>query len=979
MGATQKFQLLVESQARGEAEIARLSATVNKLGEELARANRKIAEDAVKSQVRYSDAMKRMKDDTEASISGAQKSTSEGSAGFGRYAASALAAYAAIKTVAAGFDTFVRGAGEAALEVKSLSLSTGLTVSQADKLRAAATLTGFDIRNLKEAALDLSVALKDTGGQGDQTRQLLKQLGVSAYTATGQTRSLNDVLLETFDALSKVTDTTQRVNLSRVLGGEDAAKNVQPLLTGYREANQLAEQLGFGTRDGLLKALDESNKQLRAFDLQWEIIKGKLAEKVAPIIVPVLLTISKIAAGKIEEVGKLVPGVQSAEDLGRAIRQSVASSASGVESAGISSSERITEVVNGRPRIQVPTGLVDFSTSTQLGERFRKGLAGGEDGIKSRLDSIAKERAALSVKLSSGSLSESEFQKSLKGLARLEAEQRALNLRLAGLNNAEAIRNSLTDLEVSKAANDDPLVRSLVERSKFVAGIAAQGGSTGQQLRAYNAFDSQMSNALASRPGSAALNLARLGIGTNTRYGDGSVIIGGSDFGGFEQDPGIAAKAAELDAAKAQRERELNTAFARQFVSFQERKIELLTGPGGELDAINRIYELKKAGLEQELEFGTEIFNLTERRTALEQERTLRLLDLQRQRRDEARGLASDFVGSVQAGDPGSFFRQQGSRLVNQVGTNLLTGTFQRAQGVLGKIGEASGLGSLLKGTLLDPANATPVDRNTLATERNTAAIERATGARGGGIFDVAAAMANGGVGGFTLPGVPGILNAAGLISDANGLTGQGPLVVPKSTGAVQSAPGFIGLGTDATGAVVPLSTGGGISNGAKGVGIAGLAIGGAVGAYTQFKAGGAQGALNGTAALAGAASGILALSGVSGPAAPIIAGVGLGLQAIAAILGDPKKKRDAEINRQVSAAYYEEAAPMAYNFDRFGRGADYNKFGDLRSVPVQININALDSKSIADNWEPIADAVRIAVWSGHGMNRALQQELLPA
>lgn len=908
MAATQRFQLVVEAQARGDAELARLSATVNKLGDELARANKKISDDAVKNQVRYSDAMKRMKQDSESSLGGASKVTSDGAAGLGRYATAALGVYAAVKTAAAGFDTFIRGAGEAALEIKSLSLSTGLTINQADKLRAAANLTGFDIRNLKEAALDLSVALKDTGGQGDQTRQLLKQLGVSAFTSTGQTRALNDVLLETFDALSKVTDTTQRVNLSRVLGGEDAAKNVQPLLAGYREANQLAEQLGFGTREGLLKALDDSNKQLRAFDLQWEIIKGKLAEKIAPVIVPILLRVSRLAAGDTSALpgSAFSKGAQDAENEvlakmfptidGGAALSRLAPSTPGLDTGGL-------------------------TAGAAMSDRFRRGQLGGEDGIKARLEQLGKERAGIASSLASGSLSKSAFELQSKELSRITAEQSALNKQIEFLQKARAgaelVVNSSDLINANIGAGITvgrvPSLRgratSLPDLPEFVSTQADR-----------NAFDS-------SNPGADQ-----------------------------------AATSAELQRQKDQRERELNTSFARQFVQFEERKIEMLTGPGGELAAIQEIYDLKTAGLQQELDYGNEVFDLTQRRLQIEQERTLRILELQRQRKDEARGLASDFVGSLQDGRPQDFFRQQGGRLLNQVGTNALTGTFQRVQSTLGRVGAASGLGGLLKGTLLDPSNATPIDKNTLATERNTAALERVNG----GGFQVSgpngfnAMRALGPVGGFL-----GDLGVFGGASSSN------PMIFSAaSKSEVTPAPGFIGLGTTEAGAVVPL--GGGLSKTARGVGIAGALAGGAIGAYTQFKAGGAQGALNGTAALAGAAGSILALSGVSGPAAPILAGVALGLQGIAMILGDPKKKRDAQINQRIANAYYDEADPMSFSMDRLGRSYDANKLGGLREITV--NISALDSKSIIDARESIADALRLAVYEGHGINRAMQE-----
>lgn len=910
MGATQRFQLVVEAQARGDAELARLSATVNKLTDELARANKKIADDAVKNQVRYSDAMKRMQSDTEKSVGGASKATGDGAAGFGRYATAALGAYAAIKTVAAGFDAFVRGAGEAALEIKSLSLSTGLTINQADKLRAAANLTGFDIRNLKEAALDLSVALKDTGGQGDQTRQLLKQLGVSAYTSTGQTRQLNDVLLETFDALSKVQDTTQRVNLSRVLGGEDAAKNVQPLLAGYREANQLAEQLGFGTREGLLKALDDSNKQLRAFDLQWEIIKGKLAEKIAPVIVPIIFKTGQILSGD------RLPGADLAD---------FALNAAGFATEGIGPGAL------SRFGAKVPSGLTDFSSASQGGARFRNGQSGSEDSLKIRADQIQKDRAGLISALSSDSLSDSaraDLSKKLNGLA---AESVDIARKLAFIQKARA--------GAELVVNSSDLVNANIGAGISVGRVPSLRGR--------------------------ATSLPDLPEFVSTQ----------ADRNAFDAtNPGAdqAATSAELQRQRDQRERELNTSYARQFVQFEERKIEMLTGPGGELAAIQKIYDLKKAGLEQELEFGTEVFNLTERRLQIEQERTLAILAIQRQRRDDARGMASDFVGSVQDGRPQDFFRQQGGRLLNQIGTNALTGTFQRVQSTLGSIGASSGLGSLLKGTILDPANATPIDKNTLATERNTAAIERqSTGALA--------------VGSGATAILPSGFNAMAALGPASGLFGQSSYgKVAQITGGAASALAPGGLFAGVRGGSIQL--GNGQATTAEGLGLTTTAsrtanvagsiatIGiGAKTAYDGFKRGGAAGITQGIAATLGTAALI------PGPQQPFIAAAAATAALVGMLLPDPKKARDAAINRGISEAFYGETAPMAFSMDRLGRSYDTNKRGDMRAITVIQNFDLIDGSGIMDRREFFADAVRQASHEGHGINRAMQEAVLAA
>jgi hypothetical protein len=175
----------------------------------------------------------------------------------------------------------------------------------------------------------------------------------------------------------------------------------------------------------------------------------------------------------------------------------------------------------------------------------------------------------------------------------------------------------------------------------------------------------------------------------------------------------------------------------------------------------------------------------------------------------------------------------------------------------------------------------------------------------------------------------------------------------------------------------VQLNTSPGISALNKGVGYAGAALAGTLGAVNGFKAGGAQGNLMAFASIAGAGASIIALSPLAGPAAPILAGIGLALAATAALIGDPKKNRDRALDRLVSDSRFTETQPLDFAFDTRGGGFDYNSRGDLRSMPINLTINALDSRSILERGEDIASAVRDAMYSGHSINRAAQEVVL--
>lgn len=924
MGATNRFQLLVESQSKGEAEISRLNSVVNKLAADIEKANKRIAVSSTGAQREFSSSASKIAKDASVTGSTIQNSLSSplqtltaklsgGTGAMALFAGGVAGITVGIGAAGISLKSFVQEASEAAFEIRGLSASTGLTIGATDKLRAVAKLSGFDIRNLQEAALDLSQALKDTSGQGETSRRLLRQLGISAYETTGQTRSLGDVFTDVLGKLAKVENITDRVNLSRVLGGEDAAKKSQLLISQYDELNRKAVQLGFGARDGLLKSLEESNRELKLIDLQWESLKAKFAEKIAPITVTILTRVLKLADGDLSAL----PGAAFQREAQLAQDEVLSKAFPSIDGSFL-----------GRFQPTAKPFETRLAEQERLGASFRSGQLGSEDGIKLRLTQIAKDRAELALRLSSGSLSSSTFKELSGKLYAFTAEQLALDRQLAFIAKARAGAELIIDTSIGA-----PGVPK--------AGVPTLGPRRGR---------------------------------------DGFLILPGTSLGAFvsrEEDRSkFASSTVDPSArvagqqAKDKRDRELNESFARRFVEFEERKVELLTGPGGELAAINQIYELKKAGLEQELQYGTEIFNLSERRLQIEQERTLSILNLQRQRRDEARGLASDFVGSIQGGDPKSFFRQQGGRLINQVGTNVLTGTFQRVQSTLGRFGASTGLGSLLGGTILDPANATPLDKTAAATERTAVATERIAASVSGGI-----------------PGTGGSLrgfDAIRALGPASGFTGGFSSTLGQITGGAASvlSPGglFAGLRPDGS-----IQLGNGRATTAQGLGlnttasrtanVAGsiAALGaGTLTAIRGFQQGGLSGITQGITASLGTAALI------PGPQQPFIAAAAATAALVSMLLPDPKKARDRAINRQLEDAYYAEASPLAYNFDQMGYGYDTNKRGDMRQ-DVTIVVQTMDARSFADNREMITDAVRQSVYEGHSLNRAMRETLMAA
>lgn len=300
-----------------------------------------------------------------------------------------------------------------------------------------------------------------------------------------------------------------------------------------------------------------------------------------------------------------------------------------------------------------------------------------------------------------------------------------------------------------------------------------------------------------------------------------------------------------------------------------------------------------------------------------------------------------------------------------------------------------STLGRILQGTPLgaDPAKLA-LSGNTTATIDNTLAIRSLTGIVGSG--------AGGGIGG-SASGVPGLFSGAGtngiftalsneaktsdIFSIGNQQAGNrnvtsalGDLKAALGTGDVASSKSFLS------------------STAFKNIALGGAAAAGIFTSVQGFSRGGASGIGQGIAGALGTA----ALFDPE-PISKAILGVGaLAASFFGSVFGQNPAKRDAAITKELNNAHYNDNTPLSLSFDQSGNYTDLDSRGQVRTsgfsnfpvsvrqparyqfdgqnvdVPgqqntpfVQVNIQALDTKSILDRHADIAEAVRFAVSNG--------------
>lgn len=390
---------------------------------------------------------------------------------------------------------------------------------------------------------------------------------------------------------------------------------------------------------------------------------------------------------------------------------------------------------------------------------------------------------------------------------------------------------------------------------------------------------------------------------------------------------------------------------SRESLAFETERIKLLTGPGGELAAIKAIADLRLQGAQQELQITGDLKAFDQQRLQIERDRQLEALRFAKERDDRNRQTGGQVFDALLAGGAGirQFTTGLGLGFGRQIFGNgfaeLARGTTGLLQlpGQTGADGRPNFLGRVLAGTPfgIDPTKAA-LDLNTLATQANTAALLGQS--VGGGTIS-------------TLLGGP---------SSIFGGAGSNPLIFSaagRSSGIIGADGLPLGIAGQGLGLGNPNF---GLSLGQK-IGIAGGIAGGGLLVASGIKQGGLAGAFDAGAGGLGALAGILTLAGVSGPAAPIVAGVALALQLGKQFLPDKRKSRAREIERLVNGS----ATDLG---DTIGIDTDFSRGGTLANtkggIVVIQNINAADSKSFLDRRDDIAAAVSQAIDEGNSRLR---------
>jgi hypothetical protein len=175
----------------------------------------------------------------------------------------------------------------AARETKNFADRLDISTTEARRFEQIAEITGVSARSLEGGIRLVSTALEDQAGSGKKTADALHRLGIDFTESGGGAREMGSVILETIEKLSMMTDKTERAREATAILGR-GAKELIPLINQYSELNSELTALGFNVTRDIIEKGDEAEKKFATMAVAFKILRDKLGEKLAPIVVSVI-------------------------------------------------------------------------------------------------------------------------------------------------------------------------------------------------------------------------------------------------------------------------------------------------------------------------------------------------------------------------------------------------------------------------------------------------------------------------------------------------------------------------------------------------------------------------------------------------------------------------------------------------------------------------------------------------------------------
>lgn len=224
--------------------------------------------------------------------------------GFDKVATKAKAAADATKPLSqaaagglAGMAGLAVKAGQTADEITTLAKQSGIATDTIQKMQYAADMIDVDMNTAVKAVAKLKKGL-------DKNEDTLVSMGVAIKDQNGQYRGIEDIFMDTIQALSQIENETERDKVAMDLFGKSADELAGYIDDGgqaFRELSQMAEQSGLIISDEDLQKANEFNDKLDQLKatVGMDLLKAgsSIAEALTPALEKLAEVVTKVADG----------------------------------------------------------------------------------------------------------------------------------------------------------------------------------------------------------------------------------------------------------------------------------------------------------------------------------------------------------------------------------------------------------------------------------------------------------------------------------------------------------------------------------------------------------------------------------------------------------------------------------------------------------------------------------------------------------
>ncbi|HJV73174.1 MAG TPA: phage tail tape measure C-terminal domain-containing protein [Noviherbaspirillum sp.] len=185
-----------------------------------------------------------------------------------------------------GFALLIKGAIDAADNLRDMSQKTGIAVETLNGLGFAAGQAGGNLESMVAAAGKLNKSIAEAAGGNQQTSDAFKALGISVLDASGNLKKADVVMAEVADKFAQYQDGPEKAALALRIFGKAGADMIPLLNDGgdaMRENIEYAKQYSGATAE-LSAAADNFNDTMGKLAIQQKSFANAMAAAVLPIL-----------------------------------------------------------------------------------------------------------------------------------------------------------------------------------------------------------------------------------------------------------------------------------------------------------------------------------------------------------------------------------------------------------------------------------------------------------------------------------------------------------------------------------------------------------------------------------------------------------------------------------------------------------------------------------------------------------------------